>query len=69
MAAFVIYEFTELNQSLRFLNILTPFKYFSYTDMAEGAGLHPGIAAVSLLLSAAFAWGAVYFYRKRDLGV
>lgn len=69
MASFAIYEFTELNQSLRFLTILTPFKYFSYADMAEGAGLHPGIAAVSLLLSAAFVWGSFYFYRRRDLGV
>ncbi|MNC31754.1 hypothetical protein D3C75_800870 [compost metagenome] len=69
LAAFIVYEFTELNPELRVLNVLTPFKYFSYGDMAEGLGLHPGIAAVSFLLSAAFAWGAIYFYRKRDLGV
>lgn len=69
LGAFVIYEFTELNQKLHVLNVLTPFKYFSYGDMAAGLGLHPGVTAVSLLMSAAFAWGAVYFYRKRDLGL
>ncbi|MDF2936361.1 MAG: hypothetical protein K0Q90_1734 [Paenibacillaceae bacterium] len=69
LAAFVIYEFTELNPDLRVLNVLSPFKYFSYGDMAEGSGLSPVIAAASLLLSAAFAWGTIYFYRKRDLGV
>lgn len=69
LVTLVLAEFTEFNPDLPFLKALSPFKFFNYAEIAEGAGLQLGVALICLLLSAAFALSAVRFYRKRDLGV
>lgn len=69
MASFVISKVTDLNDRLDILNLLSPFKYFSYQDLVDGKGLNFGIAALSLLLVAVFSVLTYVYYRKRDLSV
>ena len=68
MAAFVIAKVTDLT-SLNFLNLLSPFKYFNYTDIVAGKGLNYSIVILSLLLSVVFFALTYFFYRNRDLNV
>ena len=69
LASFVIAKVTDLTDRVNFLNLLSPFKYFSYNDMVKGNGLNFGIVILSLLLAAAFSVSTYFFYRKRDLNV
>ena len=69
LATFVISKVTDLNINLNFLNLLTPFKYFSYEKIVDGNGLNVGIIILSLLLVGALSFLTYYFYKKRDLNV
>ncbi|MHB1418982.1 MAG: ABC transporter permease subunit [Bacillota bacterium] len=69
LTSFVISKITDLTDRLNFLNLLSPFKYFNYSDMVTGKGLNFGIVILSLLLVAAFSVSTYFFYRKRDLNV
>lgn len=69
MATFVISKVTDLTDKLDFLNLLTPFKYFDYTELVKGNGLNLGMVILSLLLVVIFSVATYYFYRKRDLNV
>ncbi|WNS42879.1 ABC transporter permease subunit [Paenibacillus sp. MMS20-IR301] len=69
VGSFVISKITDLAEQLSVLNVLVPFKYFSYTRIVEGSGLHPGIIALSLLLAAGLTVLTYYFYGKRELSV
>jgi len=69
LASFVISKITDLTDSLNYLNLLSPFKYFDYKNIVEGNGLNFGIVALSLVLVAAFCASTYFFYRKRDLNV
>lgn len=65
--AYIISVVSELSEHLSILNILSPFKYFSYQKIVNGNGLHVGIVLISLLIFAAFTCTAFYAYTKRDL--
>jgi len=65
--AFIIAKITDLTDKLNFLNVLSPFKYFSYADIVNGKGLAIAIVILSLLLVAALSASAYFFYPKRDL--
>lgn len=69
LGSFIISKITDLTDRLNVLNLLSPFKYFSYKDMVDGNGLSLGIVALSLLLAAALAASTYFFYRKRDLSI
>ncbi|MDD9150338.1 ABC transporter permease subunit [Sporolactobacillus sp. CQH2019] len=69
LVSFVVSKITDLTDRLNFLNLLSPFKYFSYKDLAAGSGLGIGIIIPSLLLVAVFSALTYFFYRKRDLSV
>lgn len=69
LGSFILSKITDLNQNLNFLNILSPFKYFSYNDLVKGRGLSGVIVALSLALIAALASVTYVFYKKRDLSV
>lgn len=69
LIAFIISKITDLNNKLDFLNLLSPFKYFSYENIVAGKGLGIGISMLSLLLVAAFSASTYFFYVKRDLNV
>ena len=65
----MISKITDLTDRVNFLNLLSPFKYFNYTNMAAGDGLNFGIAALSLLLVAVLFASTYFFYLKRDLSI
>jgi len=69
LASFMISKVTDLYDKLNVLNLLVPFKYFSYTDIVEGNGLSFVAVLLSLLLAAVFFVSTYFFYRKRDLMV
>jgi len=67
--SYVISKITDLTDSVNVLNILSPFKYFSYENIVKGNGLSIGVTILSILLVAAFLVSAYFFYAKRDLSV
>lgn len=69
IGCYVISKITDLTDRINFINILSPFKYFSYQRIIEGNGLSIVIVILSLLLVAAFSASTFYFYLKRDLKV
>ncbi|MEA4932742.1 MAG: ABC transporter permease subunit [Lawsonibacter sp.] len=69
IAAYIISEITSFNDHLNILNVLSPFKYFSYNRIIEGNGLNPGISVLSIMLVAVFTASTYFFYEKRDLSV
>lgn len=69
IAAYIISEITNFNDHLRVLNVLSPFKYFSYNRIIEGNGLNPGMIALSIFLIGVFTVSTYFFYKKRDLNV
>ncbi|MEA4895545.1 MAG: ABC transporter permease subunit [Oscillospiraceae bacterium] len=69
LIAFIISKITDLTDRLNVLNVLSPFKYFSYADLVGGKGLNIAVVVLSLLLTAAFAASAYFFYPKRDLSI
>jgi ABC-2 type transport system permease protein len=69
LASFMISKITDLYDKMNILNLLVPFKYFSYVDIVAGKGLNFVIVILSLLLSAVLFASTYFFYRKRDLMV
>jgi ABC-2 type transport system permease protein len=69
LTAYFISIITNLSDRLKFLNLLSPFKYFSYQNIINGNGLSFGIVILSILLVAAFTVSTYFFYPRRDLKV
>ena len=69
LLGYVVNEITNITDRLDALNVLSPFKYFSYGRIIAGNGLHPGVVALTILLVAAFTGATYFFYKKRDLNV
>ncbi len=69
ICSFMIAKVTDLSGNMNFLNILSPFKYFSYVDIVNGNGLNAVVMLLSVLLTAACVYGTYYFYRNRDLAI
>lgn len=69
LGTYVISKITDLTDRVNFLNVLSPFKYFSYQDIVNGNGLSFGIVILSILLAAVFSALTYFFYLKRDLNV
>jgi ABC-2 type transport system permease protein len=69
IGAFIISEITSVDDHLNALNVLSPFKYFSYNRIIAGNGLNPGIVALSIVLIGVLTVSAYFFYKKRDLNI
>lgn len=67
--SFAISRLTDLNEHIGFLNVLSPFKYFSYQRIIDGNGLNFSISVLSLLLVALFTSTVYYYYSRRNLNV
>jgi len=67
--AFIISKITDLTDRVNFLNLLSPFKYFSYERLSKGGGLESGAIGGSLVLIMVFLVFSFVFYRKRDLKI
>lgn len=66
---YIISKITDLTDKVNALNLLSPFKYFSYEKIVNGEGLNLIIVILSLALVAVFSASTYYFYMKRDLKV
>lgn len=69
LGCYVISKITDLTDRVNFLNVLSPFKYFSYQDIVNGNGLSFGTVMLSILLISIFAISTYFFYHKRDLSI
>jgi ABC-2 type transport system permease protein len=69
LIAFVVCEITNLTNKIDFINILSPFKYFSYSDIVAGKGISIGNSLLSIVLIGIFTFSTYFFYKKRDLTV
>ena len=67
--SYVISKVTDLTDRVNALNVLSPFKYFSYVKIVNENSLSFGILILSLLLVAAFSVSTYFFYLKRDLNL
>jgi len=69
LVGYVISRITDLTNRLNFLNVLSPFKYYSYTDIVNGRGLNMLIVLLSSLLIAGLVGWAYLSYQKRDVQI
>lgn len=68
LGAFIISKITELAENLSFLNVLSPFNYFSLNSLVAG-NLSGGVALLSLALIAALSASVYFFYGQRDMKI
>jgi ABC-2 type transport system permease protein len=66
---YVISKITDLTDRVNFLNVLSPFKYFSYQNIVNGNGLSLGIVILCILLVSVFTISTYFFYNRRDLSI
>ncbi len=69
VTAYFVARITDMSDKLRFLNLISPFKYFDLGRIVAGHGLNLGIVLLSLALVAAFTALTYIFYQKRDLNI
>lgn len=69
LGTFIISKITDLTEHFNALNVLSPFKYFSYQNIVNGKGLSISSVILTILLVAAFSVSTYFFYWKRDLNV
>jgi ABC-2 type transport system permease protein len=69
LAGYTISKVTDLTDKLDALNILSPFKYFSYERIVDGNGLSILPVVLSLLLAGILTVFTYFFYLKRDLNI
>jgi ABC-2 type transport system permease protein len=67
--AYFIARIADMSDKLRFLNLISPFKYFDLGRIVAGNGLNLGIVFLSLALVAAFSVLTYVSYKKRDLTI
>jgi ABC-2 type transport system permease protein len=69
LTAYFLARITDMSDKLRFLNVITPFKYFDLGRIVAGRGLNFGIVLLSLALVAVLIGLTYVTYQKRDLRV
>ncbi|NKE08300.1 MULTISPECIES: ABC transporter permease subunit [Mesobacillus] len=66
---FILSVAVDLNEKLRGLKFLTPFKYYDAKLVLEEGGFEPLYLALSFLLLAGLTIVTFVFYRKRDMNI
>ncbi|MCM3764129.1 ABC transporter permease [Neobacillus niacini] len=69
LLTFVLSVAIDLNESIKFLKYVTPFKYFEAKNMMYGGGFDSGFVVLTIILFAALTAVTYVFYKKRDLNV
>ncbi|MDF2541332.1 MAG: transporter, permease protein [Herbinix sp.] len=69
LLAFLFSKITDLTDKVNALNLLSPFKYFSYADIVDGKGLNIVIILLSIGLTAIFSILTYAFYQRRDMNI
>jgi len=67
LLTFILSVAIDLNERLKNLKYLSPFKYFEAKNVMYGGGLDPLFVVISLFFIAAFTSVTYIFYKKRDL--
>jgi ABC-2 type transport system permease protein len=67
--SFIVSKITDLTDHINAINVLSPFKYFSYVDIVNGNGLSVSVVLISILLVAVFSASTYFLYKSRDLSV
>ncbi len=69
LTAYFLARITDMSDKLRFLNVISPFKYFDLGRIVAGHGLNPGIVLLSMALVAVLCVLTYFSYQRRDLRV
>jgi ABC-2 type transport system permease protein len=69
IGSFMVSKVTDLTDRVNALNVISPFKYFSYKDMVDGKGMSFIVVVLSILLIAVFSASTYFCYKNRDLRV
>lgn len=67
--SFVISKITDLTDKVNFLNVLSPFKYFSYQKIINTNTISIGISILSIGFIGILVVFTYFFYMKRDLNL
>ena len=67
LLTFILSVAIDLNERIKNLKYLSPFKYFEAKHVMYGGGFEPIFVVISLILIAAFTSITYIFYQKRDL--
>lgn len=69
LITFILSMMIDLNDKLKSLKYLTPFKYFEAKNIVFGNGIEPVFVILSLVMIVLFLSMTYVFYRKKDLNV
>jgi ABC-2 type transport system permease protein len=69
VAGYIISKVTDLVESLKVLNIFSPFKYFSLQRAVNDNEISILITVLCLGVTAAFTVFTYYFYQRRDMNI
>ena len=69
LVTFMISIVIDMNSKLEVLKYITPFKYFTATNMMYGGGIDPVFVGLSFVIIAVMFCATYVFYKKRDLNV
>lgn len=69
LTTYILSVVVDINKNLAFLKYITPFKYFSASDMITGGGLDPLFVVLSFMIIIGLAFVTYVFYKKRDLHI
>lgn len=67
--SFIISKITDLTDKVNFINVFSPFKYFSYQKIVYSNTISIGISTLSLVFIAILVVLTYFFYMKRDLNL
>ena len=67
--AYFVARIADMSSKLKFLNLISPFKYFDLGRIVAGNGLNFGVVLLSLGLVAVLVGLTYITYQKRDLGI
>lgn len=69
LIGYVVARITDMSDRLRFMNVISPFKYFDLGTVVAGGSLNAGAIFLSLGLAGVFIALAYLLYQKRDLSI
>ncbi|TWD99568.1 ABC-2 type transport system permease protein [Neobacillus bataviensis] len=69
LLTFILSVAIDLNEGIKNLKYLSPFKYFEAKNVMYGGGVEPVFVVLSFFLIVAFTSVTYIFYKKRDLNI
>jgi ABC-2 type transport system permease protein len=69
LLTFILSVVIDLNEDIKNLKYLSPFKYFEAKNVMYGGGVEPVFVVLSFFLIVVFTSVTYIFYKKRDLNI